>query len=76
MERRRPGKRSRHVVLDLCCRQAGDSAGDQRGVLVKQIITKGDSERLGVPGYRLARKIRWGDLWPAPFQTQTERETQ
>lgn len=55
------------MVLDLCSRQPGDVAGTERGVLTKHIVSKGDSRRLGVPGYRLARKSRWGDLWPAPF---------
>ena len=58
------------MVLDLCSRQPGDETATQRGVLVKQVVSKADSQRMGVPGYRLARKSRWGDLWPAPFLEQ------
>ena len=36
---------------------------------MEHVVAKRDlSRRKGNPGYRLARKSHWGDLWPAPYQ--------
>eukprot|EP00887_Chlorella_sp_A99_P000173 scaffold13.g173.t1 len=75
---RTPRKRSGHVVLDLCAAassQGGEPqkrAGQQReqGRLLRQTVTRGASRRGagGAAPYRLARRLRWGDAWPAHFQ--------
>ena len=37
----------------------------REGALVQQVVSVGDKRgRLGPAGYSLARKARWGDLWP------------
>ena len=37
----------------------------------QQVVGKVDrSSWLGSGGYRLVRKLRWGDLWPLPYQKQ------
>lgn len=61
---RPPRKKSGHVVLDLC--SAGSSASAKPRL--QQHIVSRASHRLGIPLYRLARKLRWGDLWPLPEQ--------
>ena len=34
-----------------------------------QVVGKEDKRSwLGSAGYRLVRKLRWGDLWPLPYQ--------
>lgn len=40
-----------------------------------QVIGK-DEKRgwLGNAGYRLVRKLRWGDLWPLPYQLQANTQ--
>ena len=81
---RPPRKRSGHVVLDLCTASrppapAGDNGSsairlgadglEARGELVKQIVAAADKRAwLGPAGYRLARKARWGDLWPRWYE--------
>jgi hypothetical protein len=79
---RTPRKRSGHVVLDFCsaapAQQAGgEGAGGvegqphrQEGVLLRQVISKAASRREagGTAAYRLARRMRWGDLWPRHYQ--------
>ncbi|BDA42580.1 probable methyltransferase-like protein 17, mitochondrial at N-terminal half [Coccomyxa sp. Obi] len=45
------------------CRQLGEE-----GVLVRQVVASSDKRAwLGPAGYRLARKARWGDLWPTHY---------
>lgn len=67
---RPPRKRGGHVVLDLCSAGQTEGAVDHgRGVLLRQVLTRGEREGLiGPMGYRLARKARWGDLWPLSYQ--------
>ncbi|KAK9843454.1 hypothetical protein WJX81_003461 [Elliptochloris bilobata] len=74
---RPPRKRSRHVILDLCtaARPAHGSGGEhtdvrpERGELVQQVVAAADKRAwLGPAGYRLARKARWGDLWPRWYE--------
>ncbi len=61
------------MVLKLCSRAPGDAAGSERGVLMEHVVAKRDlRRRKGGPGYRLARKSHWGDLWPAPYQEQEQ----
>lgn len=83
---RAPRKRGRHVVLDLCSAgsevQGSEMKGNELagagadgvwggGRLVKQVVAKADRKGwLGSAGYRLARKCRWGDLWPLSYQDQ------
>jgi ribosomal protein RSM22 (predicted rRNA methylase) len=63
---RPPRKKAGHVVLDVCSPAGGAEAKPR---LQQQVVT-GRSHRLGVPLYRLARKMRWGDLWPPDEQLQ------
>jgi hypothetical protein len=62
---RRPLKRGRHVVLDLCVAAPGGRSGD----LERHIVAHSDRLRpwLGPAAYRLARHSRWGDLWPSVY---------
>lgn len=62
---RRPLKRGRHVVLDLC---VGSPDGAQ-GQLERHIVARSDRHRpwLGPAAYRLARRTHWGDLWPSVY---------
>lgn len=62
---RKPLKRGRHVVLDLCVA----STDQRRGALERHIVARSDRHRpwLGVAAYRLARHARWGDLWPSVY---------
>eukprot|EP00898_Chlorokybus_atmophyticus_P000737 jgi/Chlat1/1664/Chrsp127S01954 len=55
---REPQKRGRHVVIDLCTAEA-------QGTLRRATATKSklDAE-YGPHAYRMARQLRWGDLWP------------
>ena len=64
---RPPLKKAKHVVVDLC--SAADGAAG-RGELVRQVVARlGSERRLGGRGaYRLARELRWGDLWPHHYQ--------
>ncbi len=40
----------------------------EKGVLVRQVVASSDKRSwLGPAGYRLARKARWGDLWPTHY---------
>lgn len=62
---RRPLKRGRHVVLDLCV-----AAKDQRsGQVERHIVAHSDRRKvwLGPAAYRLARHAQWGDLWPSIY---------
>ncbi len=39
------------------------------GALLQQAVAKGERRKwLGSAGYRLIKKMTWGDLWPASFQ--------
>ena len=39
------------------------------GVLLQQAVAKGErSKWVGASGYRIIKKVTWGDLWPASFQ--------
>ena len=51
----------------------------KEGVLMQQVIASADKKGwLGPAGYRLARKARWGDLWPTYYANRaiTPRVTQ
>lgn len=75
---RTPRKRSGHVVLDLCSaappaeggRQPG--GGQRGGFLVRQVVSRAAARRDagGTAAYRLARNLRWGDLWPLDYQAR------
>lgn len=59
------------MVVDLCSAAwAPHGHVDQReGRLVRQVLRKRDKQALlGPAGYRLARRSRWGDLWPMFYQ--------
>lgn len=54
---RDPLKRGKHVVLDACTSE---------GTLERRVSSK----KNGAPGmYAIARKVRWGDVWPHPAPT-------
>ena len=64
-----PRKKGKHVLLDVCTACGPDSAPASQGALLQQVVAAADRRRwLGPAGYRLARKSRWGDLWPAYYQ--------
>jgi ribosomal protein RSM22 (predicted rRNA methylase) len=79
---RPPRRHAKHVVIDLCSaratppnmpNQSGGAPDVDRspsgGILLQQTISGADKKGwLGPAGYRLARKVRWGDLWPAYLQ--------
>lgn len=80
---RTPRKRKGHVVLDLCSAvpavperagMGGDSGSGEgqapQGVLLRQVVSKAAARREagGTAAYRLARRLRWGDLWPHHYQ--------
>ncbi len=68
---RKPRTRHRHVILDVCAAKrtpGGQVAGE--GQLLQQVVGKADIAWAGPKGYRIARKTRWGDLWPTFFQDQ------
>ncbi|KAK2080755.1 hypothetical protein QBZ16_000609 [Prototheca wickerhamii] len=71
---RPPLKKAKHVVVDLCS-AADEAAG--RGELVRQVVARlGSERRLGGRGaYRLARELRWGDLWPHHYQANLPSTT-
>lgn len=48
--------------------QKGSGQLGEEGVLVRQVVASSDKRAwLGPAGYRLARKARWGDLWPTHY---------
>lgn len=62
---RKPLTLDRHVILDLCV-----AAPDQRsGALERHIVARSDRKQpwIGPAAYRLARALRWGDLWPSVY---------
>ena len=70
---RTPRKRGKHIIVDICSPEQDpttESGVDtSQGHLVRQIIATTDKRTwLGPAGYRLARKSRWGDLWPKFYQ--------
>ncbi|GAB4820160.1 hypothetical protein N2152v2_007206 [Parachlorella kessleri] len=67
---RTPRKRGGHVVLDLCSAVQAGGAAAPGGLLLRQIVSRGSAQRLlgGPAPYRLARSVRWGDLWPLHYQ--------
>ena len=62
---RSPKKRKGHVVVELCT---------ARGEIERAVIAKshGLDEGIGREGYKFARKLRWGDLWPFTNKTVTK----
>ena len=66
---RKPRTRHRHVVVDVCAaKRTGNVQARDEGQLLQQVVGKADVSWAGTRGYRLARKTRWGDLWPTFFQ--------
>lgn len=79
---RQPRKRSGHVVLDVCSALPAEAGGGAataaagrepqrpQGVLLRQVVSRAAARRQagGTAPYRLARRLRWGDLWPAHYQ--------
>jgi len=68
---RTPRKRGKHIILDVCSPQMRNSEAvdTSHGHLVRQVVATTDKKTwLGPGGYRLARKSRWGDLWPKFYQ--------
>ncbi|KAL4517672.1 hypothetical protein Ndes2526A_g02058 [Nannochloris sp. 'desiccata'] len=48
----------------------GGGAKRPRGVLLRQIVSKGKANREvgGIAPFKLARRAAWGDLWPLDYQ--------
>ena len=46
------------------------SGQQQRGMLLRQVVSRAAARRDagGTAPYRLARRLRWGDLWPHHYQ--------
>ena len=46
------------------------------GVLLRQVVSKAAAQRDagGTAAYRLARRMRWGDLWPQHYQQRFRAE--
>ena len=70
---RNPRKRGKHIIIDVCSasRHAANAevVDTSQGHLVRQVVATNDKRTwLGPGGYRLARKSRWGDLWPKYYQ--------
>ena len=70
---RNPRKRGKHIIIDVCSpsRHATNAevVDTSHGHLVRQVVATNDKRTwLGAGGYRLARKTRWGDLWPKYYQ--------
>lgn len=70
---RTPRKRGKHIILDVCAplnhETNADAVDTAHGHLVRQVVATTDKRTwLGPGGYRLARKSRWGDLWPKFYQ--------
>lgn len=62
---RKPIKNGRHVILDVCV-----ATPDQKsGQLERHIVAHSDRKRpwMGPAAYRLARRLKWGDLWPSIY---------
>ena len=70
---RTPRKRGKHIIIDVCSPREHETDADavdtSNGHLVRQVVATTDKKTwLGPGGYRLARKSRWGDLWPKYYQ--------
>lgn len=70
---RPPRKRGKHLIVDVCSSREhatdADAVDTSHGHLVRQVVATTDKKTwLGPGGYRLARKSRWGDLWPKYYQ--------
>ena len=70
---RPPRKRGKHIIIDACSPREDainpDAVDTSQGRLVRQVVATTDKKTwLGPGGYRLARKSRWGDLWPKYYQ--------
>ena len=69
---RPPRRRGGHVVLDLCApAPEADTAGNLgllRGRLERHVVARSDAAKwMGRAAYRMARQLRWGDLWPGAY---------
>ncbi|GMH39551.1 hypothetical protein BSKO_07449 [Bryopsis sp. KO-2023] len=68
---RPPRRRSGHVILDVCTSSCGSQSGplaNQKGKLQRHIVARSDMKSfMGRAGFRMAKKSRWGDLWPTYF---------
>lgn len=51
-------RKHKHMIMDLCSRESG-----RRGLLERRIIAKSHGLE---GGYRMAKKLKWGDLWYFP----------
>jgi ribosomal protein RSM22 (predicted rRNA methylase) len=59
---REPLRRGKHVVMDACTAE---------GKLERRVSSK----KNGAPGmYAIARKVRWGDVWPQPAPASKPQE--
>ena len=69
---RQPRKRSGHVMVDMCSAvdAQGTFLGGNQGVILRQIVSKGKAAREtgGIAPFKLARRVRWGDVWPMHYQ--------
>ena len=70
---RPPRKRGKHIIMDVCSSREhatdAEAVDTSHGHLVRQVVAVTDKKTwLGPGGYRLARKSRWGDLWPKYYQ--------
>lgn len=73
-------------MLDLCSaasdhsvHSSSDSSGQHGGgggVLLRQVVSRAAAQRDagGTAAYRLARRLRWGNLWPADYQSRFRAE--
>jgi len=57
---RQPMKRKGHVVFELCA---------PSGELERVTVARSHGDLIGRDGYKYARKLRWGDLWPFTHKT-------
>lgn len=57
-------------LLMLCCRYAGPpQSPNMSGVLLQQAVAKSERKKwIGTSGYKMIKKMAWGDLWPSSFQ--------
>mmetsp|Transcript_32134 Transcript_32134/g.49143 ORF Transcript_32134/g.49143 Transcript_32134/m.49143 type:complete len:95 (+) Transcript_32134:1497-1781(+) len=53
-------RKHKHTIMDLCSVMSGKT-----GVLERRIIAKSHGIQ---GGYRLAKKMKWGDLWYMPLR--------
>ncbi|KAK9909809.1 hypothetical protein WJX75_007685 [Coccomyxa subellipsoidea] len=54
-------------------KQEGHRGLGGEGALVRQVVASSNKQTwLGPAGYRLARKARWGDLWPAHYAQSSD----